>query len=132
MKPTKKFLPVIFKCLYYVYLCKLFACTHPNPPLVSTPMTCPCRLRNRSKIADCLVVVALTSFVDPELIPWPTCTIIHVLQLCFRYVFKKSSIYTLHNLYPSFDFDASDSQKLHCFEITHTKQCYTISKLSLK
>ena len=28
-------------------------------------------------------------------------------------VLKQSFIYTMHNLYPSFDFDASNSQKLH-------------------
>ena len=37
----------------------------------------------------------------------------------------------MHNLYPSFDFDTSNRQKLHCFEITHTKHYYTISKLSV-
>ena len=34
-----------------------------------------------------------------------------------------------HNLYPY--FDASNSPKLYCFEITHTKQRYTIPKFSL-
>ena len=44
-------------------------------------------------------------------------------------VFKQSFICIMHNLYPS--FDAINSPKLFCFEITHTKQCYTISKFSL-
>ena len=38
----------------------------------------------------------------------------------------------MRNLHQSFDFDASNSPKLRCFEITHTKQRYIISKLNLK
>ena len=45
-------------------------------------------------------------------------------------VFKQSFIYIMHNLYPY--FDAGNSPKLYCFEIMHTKQCYSISKFSLK
>ena len=45
-------------------------------------------------------------------------------------VFKQSFIYIMHNLYPY--FDSSNSPKLYCFEITHTKQYYTIPKFSLK
>ena len=60
-----------------------------------------------------------TWFVSPLYI---TCT-------CFMFnVFKQSFINTMHYLYSSFDFDASNSPKLHFFEITHTMQCYTISK----
>ena len=32
-----------------------------------------------------------------------------------------SFIHIMQNLYPSFEFAASNSPKLHCFEITHTK-----------
>ena len=47
-------------------------------------------------------------------------------------IFKQLHFYTMHNLYPSFDFDATNSPRLHCFGRIHTKQCYTISKFSLK
>ena len=44
---------------------------------------------------------------------------------CFTFnVFKQSFINTMHYLYSSSDFDASNSPKLHFFEITHTMQCY--------
>ena len=47
--------------------------------------------------------------------------------------FKQSfNIYTMHSLYSSFDSDASNNSKLLCFEMKHTKQCYTISKSNLQ
>ena len=108
-----------------------------------------------------LVFVALVSFGNPRLIPWPHMyiktwmynntwfvSLLYIMwcgHLVYRLekltpakielknqtfmlnVFKKAFIYTMRSLYSSFDFDASNSPKLHCFEITHTKQCYTIS-----
>ena len=44
------------------------------------------------------------------------------------HVFKQSLIHKMHNLHTSFDFDANISEKLHFF----IKQCYIISKFSLK
>ena len=46
--------------------------------------------------------------------------------------FKQSFIYRMHDLHPSFDFDASNSAKLHCFETTLNKQCDLISLFILK
>ena len=40
-------------------------------------------------------------------------------------VFKQSLIYTMHNLYSFFlILKTCNIQKLHCFEISHTTQCY--------
>ena len=42
-------------------------------------------------------------------------------------VLKQSFIYTMLYL-----FETSNCPNLYCFEITYTKQCYTISRISLK
>ena len=55
---------------------------------------------------------------------------LHLLKYILKIetLFERSFIHTMHNLYPSFDNDASNRPKQHYFEITHSKQCYTFSK----